>query len=536
MSTLPQTFIQILNSSSWCIPLNGFWFDLLCLLMILCVHIYCVYIEYQNQFASRLPRNHPDSPTYNKNSPPDLKEWQLNQQKLLQIKDRNTIISSTSTIRTNMETVNHDSASYKNRTGKLQNNDDYIYSKAESHNMDHIHISFFQLLWAYTFVGPCSYALWKINTKILKLRVILVEKLGLLKMKSVDYEALVGSLLLEQSQAIHYFVKTKKNSHHGNIAGFVFTGMTDSNFPTHPPCESHNLTTFASFSNTTFSFCLRHVHVVLIHNIPDFPYVNQKGKMVTAELLTVDVDLGTKKMVECKLNDETLNASEALILLWYNTVSAQHVKLHAYGNWGCNIDNENMKRTNPFLHTNSLVTVIYNYFGFTCFPRFFDTWKKEGLLSHDWDPKALTDTFNHGVRENIVQHSHIVDLMPYSEFVDFIVKVRAAFHKEFKRYKSQFPDIHPEGLFIGTVLHSLDHAFMDWNLQDPLWLDVKHPRFGKMAELGRIVKVGFVPEVSGYYFHRKWKGSGHPFYEAVYAKAAKVNKKLADAMDTCICR
>ena len=258
--------------------------------------------------------------------------------------------------------------------------------------------------------------------------------------------------------------------------------------------------------------------------------------MVTAELLTVDVDLETKKMVECKLNDETLNASEALILLWYNTISAQHVKLHAYGNWGCNVEDENVKKTNPFLHTNSLVTVVYNYFGFTCFPRFFDTWKKEGLLSQDWDPKALTDTFSHGVRENIVQHSQIVDLMPYSEFVDFIVKVRVAFHKEFKKYKSEFPDIHPEGLFIGTVLHSLDHAFMDWNLQDPLWLDVKHPRFGKMAELGRIVKVGFVPEVHGYYFHRKWKGSGHPFYEAVYAKAAKVNKKLADAMDTCICR
>ena len=155
-----------------------------------------------------------------------MKDWQLNQQRMLQSEGKNSLSSLTSTISNNYETVNHDSASYKTRMSKQQTQEENLKPKAESHNMDHIHINFFQLLWAYTFVGPCSYALWKINTKILKLRVFLVEKLGLLKMKPVDYEALVGSLLLEQSQAIHYFVKTKKNSRHGNIAGFVFTGMT----------------------------------------------------------------------------------------------------------------------------------------------------------------------------------------------------------------------------------------------------------------------------------------------------------------------
>jgi len=85
-------------------------------------------------------------------------------------------------------------------------------------------------------------------------------------------------------------------------------------------------------------------------------------------------------------------------------------------------------------------------------------------------------------------------------------------------------------------MHSLDHALMDWNLEDPLWLDVDDPKYGKMAEIGRIIKVGFVPEVGGYYFHRKWKGSGHPFYEAVYRKLVKIDRKFADAMDTCICR
>ena len=257
--------------------------------------------------------------------------------------------------------------------------------------------------------------------------------------------------------------------------------------------------------------------------------------MQVANLFAIDIDLATRRMVKCKMDDETLTASEALILLWYNTISAQHVKLHAHGNWGVNIEHD-AKALNPFLHTSSLVTVIYNYFGFTCFTGYFDTWKRQGLLSQDWDPKALTQTFVHGVKENIWQHSQIVELAPYSDFVSFITKTRAIFHAEFARYKHMFPGVNAEGLFSGTVLHSLDHALMEWNLEDPLWLDVDDPKYGKMAELGRIVRVGFVPEVPGYCFHRYFKGSGHPFYESVYSKAAKINKRFADQMETCICR
>ena len=108
--------------------------------------------------------------------------------------------------------------------------------------------------------------------------------------------------------------------------------------------------------------------------------------------------------------------------------------------------------------------------------------------------------------------------------------------EEFQNYSHLFPGVNAEGLFAATVLHSLDHELMEWNLEDPLWLDVKDARFGKMAELGRVVRVGFVPRVPGCYFSRFFKGSGHPFFEAVYFKASKVNKKMADCLETCICR
>ena len=267
----------------------------------------------------------------------------------------------------------------------------------------------------------------------------------------------------------------------------------------------------------------------------DFPYVDNKGKMRTAGIFAVYIDLDTKKMIKCNMDGDQLAPSQALILLWYNTVGAQHVKIHAFANWGVSIGDD-VKKLNPFLHRNSIVTVAYNYFGYSRFKIFMEQWKAQGLLSAQWDPQSLISTFEHGVKQGVWQHSHIVELVPYSTFINFITKARVIFHAEFKRYKNLFPGgVNAEGLFVGTILHSLDHTFATKNLEDPLWLDVDDPKYGLMAELGRIVRVGFAPEVEGYYFHRKWGGSGHPFYETVYRKLVKIDKKMADAIDTCIC-
>ena len=115
---------------------------------------------------------------------------------------------------------------------------------------------------------------------------------------------------------------------------------------------------------------------VLFLSYLDFPYVDSNDKMKIADLLAVDIDLDTRNVVKCKMDGDHLTPSEALILLWYNTISAQHVKLHSFGNWGVNID-EDVKELNPFLHTNSLVTAVYNYFGFSSFPRFMKEWKRQ---------------------------------------------------------------------------------------------------------------------------------------------------------------
>ena len=61
--------------------------------------------------------------------------------------------------------------------------------------------------------------------------------------------------------------------------------------------------------------------------------------------------------------------------------------------------------------------------------------------------------------------AQIEELSKYSRYVKFASKVRAIFLSEFQKYKHLFPGVNGEAMFIGTVLHSLDHTLMDWNLE-----------------------------------------------------------------------
>merc|ERR1711879_1122303 len=104
---------------------------------------------------------------------------------------------------------------------------------------------------------------------------------------------------------------------------------------------------------------------------------------------------------------------------------------------------------------------------------------------------------------------------------------------QFEEHRDEFCGINGEALFAGTILHSLDHTLMEWNLTDPLMLDVEHPKFGLMAELGRFVRVGFVRDLPGLLINKSFKTAPGSFYQRVYAHAASINRKLADKMDTC---
>merc|ERR1712232_192230 len=121
-------------------------------------------------------------------------------------------------------------------------------------------------------------------------------------------------------------------------------------------------------------------------------------------------------------------------------------------------------------------------------------------------------------------HAHLRELQAHSEVVNFVVKVRNKFLNTFPQYVNEFKGIHGEALFVGTILHSLDHTLMEWNLPDPLWLDVDSPAYGTMAELGRFVRVGFVPDLPGILFSKRYRDAPHPFYQSIYQHAVTINK------------
>jgi len=348
--------------------------------------------------------------------------------------------------------------------------------------MDHVYVPLLHYIWALTFIGPQAGFLWVSGLCKLALRKWLC-KVGIVHPKPYNPAEIVGRLCLEGTMAIHY------------------SSMT----------EDKKVATF-SFSN--------------------FPTIDADGNAKICDLFVVYIDLETKCMVEAKLDNVSLTADEALILCWFNTIASNHVKLHALANWGINNEAEAWKH-DSFVARSSLVTVMYNYFGYTCFGGFFQGWSKLGFLTDDCSP-AWNTCVNTGIEEGIVAHHNIRDLQKHSKLVNFIIKTRAIFMSEFSKHKDSFPGIDGEAFFVGTVMHSLDHTCMDNNLDDPMWLDVNHSKFGRMAEVGRIVKVGFVQDVPGLIFEKRFKGSKHPFYESVYRKAAKIDKYMADNMDTCI--
>ena len=154
-------------------------------------------------------------------------------------------------------------------------------------------------------------------------------------------------------------------------------------------------------------------------------------------------------------------------------------------NWGTNVD-DSLNGVNSFLRQNSVVTTMYNFFGYSSFSGFLSIWAKQGLLSNGWaDPHMpLIKCFNHGIKDNVYQHAQIESLTKYSRFVkvreaialapsfnyfqlqplthncslQFVVKTRAIFLTEFAKHKALFPGVDGEAMFVGTVLHSLDHV------------------------------------------------------------------------------
>ena len=363
--------------------------------------------------------------------------------------------------------------------------------RAHDLTMDYQRVSFIDFVWANYFITPNTAWLAVSGIVRLKLRELLhrvvCRRIGVPHPAScVDYSKLAGTLLLESAQLVQFRGIFKISGK--KVATFVW---------------------------------------------PDMPLLGADGTLETDEsfILSVDIDLTTKCLESATLNGEPLAARDVVILIWFNTISANHVKIHSYANWASNPCDFTYSR---FQHRMAVATIIYNYFGETMFPRITYCLNKLGIISsscHD-----ITDVFHKGMTSGVPNHAGVQEIAMYSELASFLIPVRKYFHNVFTQHTDDFPGIDAEALFIGTVVHSLDHTVASWNLPDPLWLDKEgcEPRFRVMAEIGRLVRAGFVDDIPFLLFRKNFSNSPDKFYQRVYAHAARINKRLADHMDCCI--
>lgn len=385
--------------------------------------------------------------------------------------------------------------------------------EAPSLNMDNIKISFWDYIWAWYFVGPNAVLLWVYGIGGMLLREKrwfrcicccwrrgpqqTMYKDGQCEGEIVEfsYDRLVPKLLLEAMQVIRY------------------SGMEDVGDKKH-----------ATFTWTNLPI------LAIVKGEDGIP----KNALERAEEFRVVISLPDKLFVSATLiqdgKEKSLTATQATTLIWQDTIIPFHVKLHAYANWAVNARNYD----NSYARRASMITVMYNYFGHTIFPTLTPMWHNWGWAKQLWTD--VVPLVNAGVEDGLKAHtcSKLREIAPYSNVCNFIYQLREPFLNEFKQYKDEFPEIDGDAFYIGTVMHSLDHTNMGWNMEDPLWLDTSDEEYGHIAEMGRFVRAGFVDDIPFETWHKRFRGAPHPFYKKIYELAKKINEKLADNMDTAI--
>lgn len=220
-------------------------------------------------------------------------------------------------------------------------------------------------------------------------------------------------------------------------------------------------------------------------------------------------------------------------MIWFYTSSQAHVAVHAYANWGVNVEDD----VDPFVRRMSIITVVYNHQGFGLFREMAWIFYPLGLVNHFFRD-SIQEVFRHGLKSKVRAHRNLTQLAPHSRLVRFVLKLRPIFMTEFiKEKETLFPGINGEALFIGTVIHSLDHASLERVMTDVLWLDTTHPRFGETARLGTVVRFGFLEELSFLPIKVKPRDAKQGgFFRRIYDAATLIDPKLADELDACIVR
>ena len=149
---------------------------------------------------------------------------------------------------------------------------------------------------------------------------------------------------------------------------------------------------------------------------------------------------------------------------------------------------------------------------------------------------AVKKCFLAALKQGVPEHGDVVRLMPYSKHVSFLVKIRHHFQEAFEKFRSDLPaSISCEGLFLGTVLHSLDHdaynKAMDWVAFAAMKASA---RFQTVHAVQQIVAYMIADDIPTVGVPKYYRDSKMDFHKAVYAAGRLIDVDFADRMQSCI--
>ncbi|CAE7895478.1 unnamed protein product, partial [Symbiodinium microadriaticum] len=185
--------------------------------------------------------------------------------------------------------------------------------------------------------------------------------------------------------------------------------------------------------------------------IPSVPHLTGEDFCtIQHEDLSLELDLGERLLCTASYGDQQIRPDETMVLLNLAVSIMLHPMLHAFANWSTTPESPN-----SYTRRNSIVTVLFNYYGIKAFAHWCDFLCYLGL------GKVSGQTFatmvRSGMRQHVPPHAQVSLLMPHSRLVNFTVCVRSYFLRKFQKYQGQFPGIDGEALFLATVLHPLEH-------------------------------------------------------------------------------
>ena len=189
-----------------------------------------------------------------------------------------------------------------------------------------------------------------------------------------------------------------------------------------------------------------------VFNVPGTFHAFPGGKHWKSSRLYIEINISRRRVLKTFYDNQSISYPDAVSLTFLALVGMTHPVIHSYANWGVNPD-----ISNGFLRRMALCTLKYNSMGVNQFRTATASFKRLGLFKHI-TPKML-ELVNHHGSYTVPKHNHQNWLMlrQQSEFVRFILDLRGVFMGEFAKHKQDFVGIDQEALFLGTVVHSVDH-------------------------------------------------------------------------------